>query len=99
MLHAVYVRSPYAHALVRSIDTSRARAVPGVHAVLTGGDLPEHARFGRRIQDWPVLARSKVLFIGDRVAVIAAETREAAETAAQLVQVDYDELPVVSNED
>src|SRR5439155_110870 len=50
MLHAVYVRSPYAHALIRSIDVSRARAVPGVHAVLTGADLPEHARFGRRLQ-------------------------------------------------
>ena len=66
MLHAVYVRSPYAHARIRSIDTSRARAVPGVHAVLTGADLPDHARFGRRIQDWPVLARTKVLFVGDR---------------------------------
>ena len=97
MLHAVYVRSPYAHALIRSIDTSRARAVPGVHAVLTGADLPEHARFGRRIQDWPVLARGKVLFVGDRVAAIAAETRQAAEAAAQLVEVDYEELPVVAS--
>src|SRR5947208_7318174 len=67
MLHAVYARSPYAHALIRSIDTARARAVPGVQAVLTGADLPEHARFGRRLQDWPVLAREKVLFVGDRV--------------------------------
>ena len=97
MLHGVYVRSPYAHALIRSIDTSRARAMPGVHAVLTGVDLPEHARFGRRIQDWPVLARSKVLFVGDRVAAIAAETRQAAEAAAQLVEVEYEELPVVSS--
>ncbi len=97
MLHAVYVRSPYAHALIRSIDTARATAVPGVEAVLTGADLPEHARFGRRIQDWPVLAREKVLFVGDRVAAIAAETREAAEAAARLVEVDYVELPVVSS--
>jgi len=97
MLHAVYVRSPYAHASIRSIDTALARAVPGVQAVLTGADLPEHARFGRRIQDWPVLARDKVLFVGDRVAAIAAETREAAEAAARLVEVDYVELPVVSS--
>lgn len=95
MLHAVYVRSPYPHALIRSIDTSRAVAVPGVHAVLTGADLPVHARFGRRIQDWPVLARSEVLFVGDRVAAIAAETRQAAEAAAHLVEVEYAELPVV----
>ncbi|HEX8968201.1 MAG TPA: xanthine dehydrogenase family protein molybdopterin-binding subunit, partial [Chloroflexota bacterium] len=96
MLHAVYVRSPFAHALIRAIDTTRARAVPGVHAVLTGADLPAHARFGRRLQDWPVLARRKVRFIGDRVVAIAAETRQAAEEAALAVQVEYDELPIVS---
>ena len=95
MLHAVYVRSPYPHAVVRSIDTARARALPGVHAILTGADLPAHARFGRRIQDWPVLARDRVRFIGDRVAAIAAENRQTAEQAAQLVQVAYDELPSV----
>jgi CO/xanthine dehydrogenase Mo-binding subunit len=64
-----------------------------VNAVLTGADLPEHARFGRRLQDWPVLARTKVRFVGDRVAAVAAETRQAAEAAAQLIQVEYDELP------
>jgi CO/xanthine dehydrogenase Mo-binding subunit len=99
MLHCVYVRSPYAHALIQSVDTARARALPGVHAVLTGADLPEHARFGRRIQDWPVLARDKVRFVGDRVAAIAAETREIAETAAQLIQVTYAELPTVAGVD
>jgi CO/xanthine dehydrogenase Mo-binding subunit len=95
MLHTIYVRSPYPHALIRSIDTTRARAVPGVHAVLTGADLPANARFGRRIQDWPVIARERVRFVGDRVAAIAAETRQAGEAAAQLVQVDYEELPAV----
>ena len=95
MLHAVYVRSPYPHALIRSVDTTRARAVPGVRGVLTGADLPPYARFGRRIQDWPVLARDRVRFIGDRVAAVAADTRQAAEEAAQLVEVDYEELPPV----
>lgn len=95
MLHAVYVRSPFAHARIRSIDTSAAREAPGVHAVLTGADLPEHARFGRRIQDWPVLARNVVRFIGDRVVALAAETRQQAEAAAQLVRVEYDELPAI----
>jgi CO/xanthine dehydrogenase Mo-binding subunit len=99
MLHAVYVRSPFPHALIRSIDTALARQVLGVHAVLTGADLPEHARFGRRIQDWPVLARDKVRFVGDRVAAIAAETRAAADAAAQLVSVDYEELPAVLSVD
>ncbi|GAC1314150.1 MAG: xanthine dehydrogenase family protein molybdopterin-binding subunit [Chloroflexota bacterium] len=95
MLHAVYVRSPFAHARIRSIDVSEAREAPGVHAVLTGADLPEHARFGRRIQDWPVLARDVVRFIGDRVVAIAAETRQQAESAAQLVHIEYDELPTI----
>jgi CO/xanthine dehydrogenase Mo-binding subunit len=100
MLQAVYVRSAYPHALIRSIDTSRARTVPGVHAILTGADLPAHARFGRRIQDWPVLARDRVRFIGDRVAAVAAETRQAAEEAAQLVEVRYEELaPILNLED
>jgi CO/xanthine dehydrogenase Mo-binding subunit len=96
MLHMVYVRSPYAHALIRSIDTSPARAMAGVHAVITGQDLPAHARFGRRLQDWPVLARERVRFIGDRVAAIAAESRAVAEAAVALVAVEYEELPVVA---
>ncbi len=94
MLHAVFVGSPYAHALLRRIDVSAARAVPGVRAVLTGADL-RPARFGRRLQDWPVLAWERVRFIGDRVAVIAADTLEVAEEAARLVEVEYDELPAV----
>ena len=97
MLHMVYVRSPYPHALIRSVDARRARAAPGVRAVLTGADLPSHARFGRRLQDWPVLATDRVRFIGDRVAAIAADTRQAAEEAAELVEVEYEELPAVFN--
>jgi CO/xanthine dehydrogenase Mo-binding subunit len=99
MLHSIYVRSPYAHARIRSVDVSQALKVPGVHAVLTGADLPDHARFGRRIQDWPVLASDRVRFVGDRVAAIAAETRQAAEEAALLVRVEYDELAVVGTVD
>lgn len=97
MLHMVYVRSPYAHAAIRGVQTDRAKAVPGVHAVLTGMDLPTHALFGRRIQDWPVLARDRVRFVGDRVVAIAAESRQAAEAAAELVEVDYAELPVIGS--
>src|ERR1051326_9070883 len=97
MLHLVYVRSPHAHALIRSISTQRALQVSGVHAILTGADLPAHARFGRRLQDWPVLAQGRVRFIGDRVAAIAAETRQAADEAPALVDVSYEELPAVTS--
>src|ERR1051326_5285779 len=97
MLHLVYVRSPHAHALIRSISTERALRVPGVHAILTGADLPAHARFGRRLQDWPVLAQGRARFIGDRVAAIAADTRQAAEAAAALVEVDYEEVQALAS--
>jgi CO/xanthine dehydrogenase Mo-binding subunit len=95
MLHMVYVRSPYPHALIRSIDATEAKRATGVHAVLTGADLPTFARFGRRLQDWPVLAQGRVRFIGDRVAAIAAETREQAEHAAAQITVEYEELPPI----
>ena len=82
MLHAAYVGSPYPHARVISVDTAQARAMPGVQAVLTGADV-RPARFGRRVQDWPVLCWDRVRFIGDRVAAVAAETLEQAEAAVR----------------
>jgi CO/xanthine dehydrogenase Mo-binding subunit len=94
-LFLAYVRSPWPHARIRSIDVSAARRLGGVHAVVTGNDLPQHARFGRRIQDWPVLARDVVRFVGDRVAAVAAETRQLAHHAASLVEVDYEQLPAI----
>jgi CO/xanthine dehydrogenase Mo-binding subunit len=90
-LWAAFATSPFAHARIVAIDTAAARAVPGVRAVLTGDDVGRR-RFGRQLHDWPVLAFERVLMIGDRVAAIAAETREAAEEAARLVDVTYDEL-------
>ncbi|HET6318751.1 MAG TPA: xanthine dehydrogenase family protein molybdopterin-binding subunit [Chloroflexota bacterium] len=94
MLWLAYTRSPHPHARIVSVDTSAAQAVPGVHAVLTGKDTAS-ARIGRRLQDWPVLATDRVRMVGDRVAAVAAESREAAEAAAQLVEVEYQELPGV----
>ena len=94
MLHAAFVGSPYPHARIVRIDTAAARAVPGVRAVLTGADV-RPARFGRRLQDWPVLAWDRARFIGDRVAAVAADTLAAAEEAARLVEVEYEELPAV----
>jgi len=98
MLHAAFAGSPYPHARVVSLDVSAARTVPGVRAVLTGADV-RPARFGRRLQDWPVLAWDRVRFIGDRVAAVAADTLEAAEEAAAAIAVEYEELPAVLDPD
>ena len=80
MLWGKVLRSPYSYAKILSIDTSRAQNVPGVHAVITGQDLSDR-RVGRRLRDFPVLAKDKVLFIGEKVAAVAAETADAAEEA------------------
>lgn len=93
-LWAAFTISPYAHAKIVSIDISAALDVPGVKAVLTGKDIGDK-RHGRMLSDWAVLAYEKVVFIGDRVAAVAAETREAAEEAARLVEVEYEELPAI----
>jgi CO/xanthine dehydrogenase Mo-binding subunit len=95
MLWAAFATSPVAHAKIVSIDTTAAKAVPGVIAVLTSADLPPGKRSGRMLYDLPVLAYEKVVYIGDRVAAVAAETREAAEAAARLVEVEYEELPAL----
>jgi CO/xanthine dehydrogenase Mo-binding subunit len=79
---------------VRVIDTGRAAAVPGVHAVLTGADVPG-LRLGRRLQDWPLLAGDRVRFAGERVAAVAAETDAAAEAAIAAIEVDYEPQPAL----
>jgi CO/xanthine dehydrogenase Mo-binding subunit len=94
MLHAAFAGSPYPHARVVSVDVEAARKMPGVRAVLTGADV-RPARFGRRLQDWPVLAWDRVRFIGDRVAAVAADSLEAAEAAAAAIAVEYEELRAV----
>jgi CO/xanthine dehydrogenase Mo-binding subunit len=94
MLWGKNVRSPHAHARILSIETSRAKAVPGVRAVLTAADLPSKL-VGRFMGDYEVLASEVVRFIGEPVATIAADTTDTAEEAAALVQVEYEELPSV----
>ena len=93
-LWAKALRSPYPHARIVSIDTAAARALPGVLGVITGADLPP-TRYGRRMWDMPPIARDRVRFIGERVAAVAAETKEIAEEALNLIQVEYEELPAV----
>jgi xanthine dehydrogenase molybdenum-binding subunit len=95
MLYARTKRAGVAHARIRSIDTSAASALPGVHAVLTHEDVPGHKRHGLVIDDWPVLCSDKVRYAGDAIAIVAADTEEIAAAAIDLVEVDYDELPVV----
>lgn len=93
-LWAKNVLSPLPHARILSIDASRALRVPGVRAVLTATDIP-FKRIGRRLKDYPVLAKDRVLYVGERVAVVAAESHDAAEEAALLVDVEYEELPAI----
>jgi CO/xanthine dehydrogenase Mo-binding subunit len=89
MLFGHTVRSPYAAARIRGIDTSQARGMPGVHAVLTHADVPGAKRYGLEIPDQPVLAVEEVRYFGEPVAVVAAEHPEQARRAAERVRVDY----------
>jgi CO/xanthine dehydrogenase Mo-binding subunit len=93
-LWAAFAGSPVAHARIVAIDTVAARALPGVHAVLTAADIGERY-LGRALMDWPVLAGEKVLFIGQHVAAVAAETAEIAAAAAREIDIRYEELPAV----
>ena len=88
------LRSPLPHARIRRIDTSKARALPGVLAVLTAADLPD-VLVGRRMFDMPILARDRVRFIGEKVAVVAAVDAEIAEEALGLIDVEYEDLPAI----
>lgn len=85
------LRSPYAHARIVSIDTSKAKALPGVRSVITANDIPP-TLYGRRMRDMPVLARDKVRFIGERVAAVAADSDAIAEEALNLIEVEYEDL-------
>jgi CO/xanthine dehydrogenase Mo-binding subunit len=89
------VRCPYPHARIRSIDASAALALPGVRAVVTGDDLPPATRWGRRVVDVAVLAQGEVLFAGEQVAAVIADSEEIAQSGVDLVVVDYEELPAV----
>ncbi|UCC75684.1 MAG: xanthine dehydrogenase family protein molybdopterin-binding subunit, partial [Anaerolineales bacterium] len=87
------VRSPCAHALVKHIDSTKALRLRGVKAVVTGQELP--AQIGLYLKDRPVFARDRVRYVGDPVAGVIAVSEEIAEDAAQLVEVQYEELPAV----
>ena len=99
MLHAKVLHSPYAHAIIQKIDSRKARALPGVAAVLTWQDIPRVV-YSTAGQSDPIPGPldmfsldKKVRFVGDRVAFVAAETPEIAEHALKLIDVEYEILP------
>ena len=104
MLHGKVLRSPHAHARILRIDTARARSLPGVHAIVTGADLPEVAdglqesgegASNPRDTSHNVLARDKVLYEGHAIAAAAATSAHLAEEALSLIEVEYEVLPPV----
>ncbi|MBQ8104069.1 MULTISPECIES: xanthine dehydrogenase family protein molybdopterin-binding subunit [unclassified Afipia] len=111
MTHAHFVRSPHGHAKVKGIDSSAALKMPGVVAVLTGQQIVDdkvgnlicgwavHSKDGTpmKMGAWPAMAPETVRFVGQAVAVVIAETKNQARDAAEAVQVDYEELPAVTN--
>ncbi|MGH2798932.1 MAG: xanthine dehydrogenase family protein molybdopterin-binding subunit [Thermoleophilaceae bacterium] len=104
MLHAAFLRSPYPHARIDSIDAEAARDMPGVHAVLTGADLPEDLGaqpnthlFGERETPYYALARGRARYAGEPVAVIVAESPYLAEDARDEIVVDWEPLPSVGD--
>ena len=107
-LQLAFVRSPHAHAILKRVDTSAARKIPGVVAVLTGADInaevgvihtpiPPEMFASMNKQGYSMLAEGRVRHVGEPVAVVAAETAAAAVDGAEAVMVDYEPLPVVVN--
>ncbi len=112
MLHAAVLRSDHAHARIRSVDVSAARSLPGVVAVLTSTDIlgvlediPSRPMAGERMVEemnpptHPVLAKDKVCYVGQSVAMVVAHDRYQAEDALELIVVDYEILPSVMDPD
>ena len=97
MLYARTLRAQHPHARVIKIDTARAKELPGVVAVLTHEDVPGDNIHGLVHSDWPVLAADKVRYMGDPVAIVAAEDETIASAALALIEVEYELLPVVSD--
>ena len=106
MLHGAILRSPHAHANIKSIDVSAALAMPGVHAIITGKDVPDHGNkivelgegaVNLRHLGTNILADDKVLYRGHAIAAVAADTLDLAEEAASKIVVEYEVLPSVTD--
>jgi xanthine dehydrogenase molybdenum-binding subunit len=97
MLSARTKRAGFPHARILSIDVTAARALDGVHTVLTHEDVPGRNAHGVVSVDWPVLCGRKVRYAGDAVAIVAADSEEIAAAALDLIEVEYEELPAVTD--
>jgi CO/xanthine dehydrogenase Mo-binding subunit len=97
-LHGGILRSQYAHAKIVSIDTGEAKALPGVHAVVTAADAPD-VRYGRSYIDRYMLAKHRVRYMGDPVAAVAADTPAIVRQALKKIKVVYEPLPVVLDQE
>ena len=97
MLFARTLRARFPHAKILSIDTSKAKALDGVQTVLTHEDVPGENLHGLVRRDWPVLCNDVVRYMGDAVAIVAADTAEIAAKALDLIDVEYEPLPVVGD--
>ncbi len=97
MLYARTLRSRFPHAHILDIDTTAARKLAGVHAVLTYQDVPGENLHGLVHRDWPVLCGEIARYMGDAIAIVAADTPEIATEALELIEVQYEPLPVVAD--
>jgi len=97
MLYGATLRSPHPHARIARIDVAAARAMPGVRAVLTSDDLPTREKFGLMRADQPVLATRVVRYVGEPVAIVAADDPEQARLAARAINVEYEPLSAVTD--
>lgn len=99
MLHAAVRRAGVPHAILRAVNVEAARSLPGVVAILTAADIPGEKNHGLVIRDWPTMigVGERIRYVGDAIAIVAAESREIAIEAANRIEVRYDERPVVSD--
>ena len=97
MLFGATLRSPHPHARIAGIDVAAAKRLPGVKAVITAAELPTRQRFGLMKLDQPVLASGRVRYVGEPVAIVAADTAEAARVAAKAIDVQYELLPAITD--
>ncbi|EHQ88470.1 selenium-dependent xanthine dehydrogenase [Desulfosporosinus youngiae] len=99
MLHAAVLRAKYPRAVLKSVDVSEARAYPGVEAALTAEDIPADRHHGHIFHDWPTMVSigEETRYVGDAIAIVAAQTKEQAREAVKLIKVEYEELkPILS---
>ncbi|MGH2627346.1 MAG: molybdopterin cofactor-binding domain-containing protein, partial [Anaerolineales bacterium] len=99
MLHGAVLRAGVPHAILRRLDVEDARRAPGVRWVLTAGDIPGEPNHGLVVADWPVLVGidERVRYVGDAVALVAADTRAQAHAALDRIEAEYEELPPITD--